>query len=357
MQIRNKILCIAIISIVLFITLTGVSLAQLTAEEIIQKRDDNEYIQSSYAEATMVISQGGRRIEKSMIMYSLEKDGLVEFTNPADRGTKYLKRNNNLTIGRQPISWSFDSLLNPVDYSLGAVALEEDYSAKFQNDIEIYYPVNWHTSLSLVASSPGTLQDSRIGLGGKTLINDFDVTLHFVQEKVMAAEAGQQRFGITAKGDIGKYGVYGALGYYRDEKNSFSFLVGADYSYFFQAGNRLYLQAEYLNIPPNLLSQIIGSLMTGQPDSQDKNIHLLAGNASYQIDDFSGISLTSLCNISDGSCLFMPGYINQLSNSTTLEIQTGIAINTKNEAVSSSILPGFNKPSQVFIELGVSYAF
>ncbi len=91
-----KILFITILSIVLFITLTGLSLAQLTAEEIIQKRDDNEYIQSSYAEATMVISQGGRRIEKSMVMYSLEKDGLVEFTNPADRGTKYLKRDDNL---------------------------------------------------------------------------------------------------------------------------------------------------------------------------------------------------------------------------------------------------------------------
>jgi outer membrane lipoprotein-sorting protein len=91
-----KILFIAILSIVLFITLTGLSSAQLTAEEIIQKRDDNEYIQSSYAETTMIISQGGRRIEKSMVMYSLEKDGLVEFTNPADRGTKYLKRDDNL---------------------------------------------------------------------------------------------------------------------------------------------------------------------------------------------------------------------------------------------------------------------
>lgn len=91
-----KILLIATLSIVLFITLTGLSSAQLTAEEIIQKRDDNEYIRSSYAETTMIISQGGRRIEKSMIMYSLEKDGLVEFTNPADRGTKYLKRDDNL---------------------------------------------------------------------------------------------------------------------------------------------------------------------------------------------------------------------------------------------------------------------
>jgi len=263
----------------------------------------------------------------------------------------------HLTIGIQPISWSFGSLLNPVDYSLGAVALEEDYSAKFQNAVEIYYPVNWHTSLSLVASSPGSLPDTKIGLRGRTLINDFDVTIHFVQEQVLAEKPGQQRFGITAKGDIGKYGVYGALGYYRDEKNSFSLLIGADYSYFFQAGNRLYLQAEYLNIPPNLLSQITGSLLTGQPNSQDKNIHLFAGNATYQIDDFSSISLTSLCNISDGSYLFMPGYTNQLSNSTTFNIQTGVAINAKNEAESSSLLSVFSKPSKAFIELGISYAF
>ncbi len=96
MQKKTKKLLIAMISIFLFITLTGVVLSQMTAEDIIQRRDDNEYIHTSRAESTMIISQGGRRIEKTMIMYSLEKDGLVEFTNPGDRGTKYLKRDDNL---------------------------------------------------------------------------------------------------------------------------------------------------------------------------------------------------------------------------------------------------------------------
>lgn len=263
----------------------------------------------------------------------------------------------HLTIGRQPISWSFGSLLNPIDYSLGAVALERDYSSKFQNAIELYYPVNWHTSLSLVASSPGSLENTKVGLRGRTLINDFDITAHFVQEQVIAAEPGQQRFGITAKGDIGKYGVYGALGYYQDKKNSFSLLFGADYSHFFQAGNRLYLQAEYLNIPPGLLSQIIGSLMIEQPESQDKSINLLAGTLSYQIDEFSSIGLTSLYNLSNGSALFMPNYTNHLSTSTTLEIQIGIVMGAKNEANTSSLVSGFGELSQVFVELGINYAF
>ncbi|HKK83869.1 MAG TPA: outer membrane lipoprotein-sorting protein [Atribacterota bacterium] len=96
MQKINKFLLIAMIIIFSLLDLVVIAAAQLTAEEIIQKRDDNEYIQSSYAEAAMIISQGGRRIEKTMIMHSLEKDALVEFTNPADRGTKYLKREDNL---------------------------------------------------------------------------------------------------------------------------------------------------------------------------------------------------------------------------------------------------------------------
>ena len=92
----EKIILIGMIIIFSLTGLTAIATAQLTAEEIIQKRDDNEYIQSSYAEATMIISQGGRKIEKTMVMYSLEKDALVEFTNPSDRGTKYLKRDDNL---------------------------------------------------------------------------------------------------------------------------------------------------------------------------------------------------------------------------------------------------------------------
>jgi outer membrane lipoprotein-sorting protein len=92
----NKRNLMTLLFICLFGFLTMTASAQMTAEEIMEKRDDNEYIHSARVEATMVISQGGRRIEKTMVMYSLEKDALVEFTNPADRGTKYLKREDNL---------------------------------------------------------------------------------------------------------------------------------------------------------------------------------------------------------------------------------------------------------------------
>ncbi len=135
---------------------------------------------------------------------------------------------------------------------------------------------------------------------------------------------------------MGKFGVYGALGYYREETDSFSLLAGLDYSYFFQAGNQLYLQMEYLNIPPQLLSQITGSMMSGE-NEKEKNIDLLVGNISYQIDDFSSIGMTSFCNFSDGSKLFIPRYSNQINTHTTIEIQAGMMMKVIEESNSSSL--------------------
>jgi len=92
----RKIVLLGIIIMFFIIFSVFFAAAQMTAEEIMVKRDNNEYIHSARIKATMIISQGGRKIEKTMDMFSLEDDALVEFTNAADRGTKYLKREDNL---------------------------------------------------------------------------------------------------------------------------------------------------------------------------------------------------------------------------------------------------------------------
>lgn len=97
MVVKRSLWLILLIIFFCLIYLTTIGFAQrLTALEIMKRRDENEYIHSAYAEATMIISKGGRRVEKTMVMFSREKDALVEFTNPADRGTKFLKREDNL---------------------------------------------------------------------------------------------------------------------------------------------------------------------------------------------------------------------------------------------------------------------
>ena len=59
-------------------------------------------------------------------------------------------KGTRVTLGKQPISWSFGSLINPVDYSLGAEALDEETSAKYVDAIEFHYPINWYSNVSLV---------------------------------------------------------------------------------------------------------------------------------------------------------------------------------------------------------------
>lgn len=89
-------LLIGIIISILFSSIMVIAAEEMTAEEIINKRDNNEYFDSVKIEAEMIIVSGGRKITKTMIALSDKKDSLVEFTNSQDRGTKFLKRENDL---------------------------------------------------------------------------------------------------------------------------------------------------------------------------------------------------------------------------------------------------------------------
>jgi outer membrane lipoprotein-sorting protein len=89
-------LLIGIIILILFSSLMVITAAEMTAEEIINQRDNNEYFDSVRLEAEMIIVNGSRKITKTMVALSDKKNSLVEFTNPQDRGTKFLKREDDL---------------------------------------------------------------------------------------------------------------------------------------------------------------------------------------------------------------------------------------------------------------------
>jgi outer membrane lipoprotein-sorting protein len=89
-------LLIGIIMSILFSSLIITTAAEMTAEEIINKRDDNEYFDTAQMEAEMIIVSGGRKITKTMFILSDKRNALIEFTNPVDRGTKFLKREGDL---------------------------------------------------------------------------------------------------------------------------------------------------------------------------------------------------------------------------------------------------------------------
>ncbi len=91
----KKRVCLFVCAILISIFAT-VALSALTAEEIIKRRDANEYFATAQVEAEMVIINGNRRIVKTMTSFAQGDNGLVVFTNPRDRGTKFLKRGDDL---------------------------------------------------------------------------------------------------------------------------------------------------------------------------------------------------------------------------------------------------------------------
>jgi len=96
MQKIKEFLLIGMIMSILFPSLMAITAAEMTAEEIINKRDNNEYFDSVRIEAEMIIVSGSRKMTKTMVALTDKKNSLVEFTNPQDRGTKFLKREGNL---------------------------------------------------------------------------------------------------------------------------------------------------------------------------------------------------------------------------------------------------------------------
>ena len=88
----SQISVLLIIISALFIT----PVLAITADEIMNKRDNNEYINSARIESEMVIVKGNRKMTKKMVSYMKDNKGLTEFTNPRDRGTKYLKKDDDL---------------------------------------------------------------------------------------------------------------------------------------------------------------------------------------------------------------------------------------------------------------------
>ena len=92
----KRVLLIGITLSILFSCLILAAAFDMTAEEIINMRDDNEYFDTAQMEADMIIVSGKRKITKTMIALTDKKNSLAEFTNSQDRGTKFLKIEGDL---------------------------------------------------------------------------------------------------------------------------------------------------------------------------------------------------------------------------------------------------------------------
>ena len=91
----NRLIMIFVCMLVLTGLLTD-SATAITAVEIINRRDNNEFFEEAKVESEMVIIHGNRKMTKNMVSLIQGKNAFTSFTNPRDRGTKFLKRADDL---------------------------------------------------------------------------------------------------------------------------------------------------------------------------------------------------------------------------------------------------------------------
>ncbi len=261
-------------------------------------------------------------------------------------------------IGRQPVSWSYGALINPVDYSLGAENLEAESRAKFVDGVELYYPINWGSGLTFVASDLEG-KEHKWALRGRTTLRGYDLSASYVKTPV-ADSADFERYGLTAKGDLGPVGVYGAYGLWQDSEIDYDiYQLGADYSYNFSAGSQLYLQAEYLRLEGaagdisafDFFNPGAGSEEEAAADSgssSSSNLDFFNTNLSYELDEFSSIGLMTVSYLDDGSTIFIPNYSYLFGSNLLLELRGSIAAGAEDEVLGGTARG---------LEINLSYTF
>ncbi len=263
-----------------------------------------------------------------------------------------------MTLGRQPISWSFGSMFNTVDYSLGAVTLNEESNSKYTDAAEIYIPVNWNSGLSLIASFPDgfttNIDEVKFGARARIGLFGYDITMNYVR-KANIIKTGiavfpilsnliSQRAGLTFKGDVWDIGLYGAFGCYFDKNinNSYSYLLGADYSFFVSYNTKIIVQAEYMGIALNSIDAATKLLLLNIHPN-DKLLNLLIGNISIPIDDFSSIALISIVDLNDRSVILSPVYQNTLALNISMQFSAYVFLGNQGDLLA----PGIFMPKSI----------
>ena len=256
-------------------------------------------------------------------------------------------------IGRQPVSWSYGALINPVDYSLGAENLQEETKAKFVDGLELYYPINWGSGLTFTASDVEG-KEHKWALRGRTTLRGYDLSASYVRTPE-GDSAVLERYGLTTKGDLGPLGIYAAYGLWQSREIDYDiYQIGTDYSYHFLAGSQLYLQGEYLRLEgvegdfSSFSFLNLGAAAEESSSDRKNNLDFVNTNLSYEIDDFSSIGIMTVSFLDDGSTIFIPKYTYLFSSNLLLELRANIAAGKEEEMLGGDYRG---------LEINLSYTF
>ena len=313
------------------------------------------------------------RIEPRLVI-----QGSLRDTGDADFNFKYLylrRRfdSGHLTLGRQPVSWSYGAVINPYDYGFSIEGLAGETLTPGIDGARYFHSLGAGRSLQAVINWPEYNSEidelgfgTRLRLPGQGYDLSFNLASHeipvfdVIDGELALIQDRLTRAGMTYSGDIGELGAYGAAGYYRlndSEIDDWVIQLGLDYSW--QTGEfadrQIMVQGEYLRFIQNdldmtallglaLSNQSFGGQMPGDempggnmPDSgmaggeifTARDLFIL--NISTNLDSFTNIGLALLGETENKNLMAAPYYISDLGGGLELRIDGSIGLDSNND--------------------------
>ena len=302
--------------------------------------------------------------------------GSLRDTGDADFNFKYLylrRRfdNGHLTLGRQPVSWSYGAVINPYDYGFSIEGLAGETLTPGFDGARYFHSLGGGRSLQAVINWPDYNSElDQLGFGSRLRLpgQGYDLSLNLASHDISLFQDRLIRAGMTYSGDIGELGAYGAAGYYRlndSEIDDWVIQLGLDYSW--QTGEfadrQIMVQGEYLRFIQNdlnmtallglaLSNQSFGEQMPGgELPGDDMPANGIAGgeiftardlfilNISTNLDSFTNIGLALLAETENNNLMAAPYYISDLGGGLELRIDGSIGLDSDNE-ISTGISAG-----------------
>lgn len=311
-----------------------------------------------------------------------------ESNGGADLGIKYLylrRRINGgqITVGRQPVSWSYGAMLNLLDYGLGIEDLAAETITPGVDGLRYLHSLGQGRSLQMVLSFP-ELSDrawddlgygARLRLPGRgydlgfmassqpvTILTEGEANSANAPEPVMASDR-LWRAGATYRGDVGDVGAFGGLGFFSlqdSERSDILLQAGMDYSWpLGEFGERvLFLQAEYFRFLRDEIRLLdLAGLLPTDPGSDFEagptpsgaaglltGSHLFIVNLSMQLDMFSTVGAAVMAEAEDWTVAVTPYYVSDLGGNLELRVDGQLV-----READGSLAPGMS--------VGLRYSF
>ena len=281
----------------------------------------------------------------------------LDDSGEAELEIKYLylrhhRDNKNLTMGRQPVSWSYGALINLLDYGLGIDDLASESRQAGIDGFRYHYSLGRGRSLQLVTSfSKLNIGDwEELGYGARLRLPGpgYDFSIQTSYQPISDSENDNLddnlfRAGMSYKRDIKDLGTYGSLGYFSlEDQDDIMLQFGIDYSWLVGDLRRrqVLLQAEYYRfLRDNLSAAYLTGLEIGGAEELGRDSTAAEGllatlfdnrdffllDLSVQLDHFSKLGFILMGESEDRRTLLGSYYTSELGGGFEIRFDGNLA--------------------------------